>query len=214
MGNAKKLEHELQEIRIQTNSGVVEANSQNEDLQRELTESKFKIQHEREQLHETVVKMLQDVVKFKLNIQEILEGLEASTLEELEELDKNNLEELEAELQKYTGWVIYLGCPCRSGTTGDHFRCTYIPNTTYATTNIYKLEFVRQPHLFSLASIFSRKSSLFCPLRLLLGKLSKHLFLFFLTGSSDNIHFFRLNTEFLWPTWKCSIYLGFPFSML
>lgn len=102
-GQCEKLEHELQEIRIQTNSGVVEANSQNEDLQRELTESKFKIQHEREQLHETVVKMLQDVVKFKLNIQEILEGLEASTLEELEELDKNNLEELEAELQKYSG---------------------------------------------------------------------------------------------------------------
>ncbi|OBA21128.1 hypothetical protein METBIDRAFT_42191 [Metschnikowia bicuspidata var. bicuspidata NRRL YB-4993] len=81
---SEKLERDLQAMRIHANKGVIELETRNKELKIMLKESRYGLQQEREQLHETVVAMLQDVISFKMNIQEKLEDLEVSTLEELE----------------------------------------------------------------------------------------------------------------------------------
>ena len=86
---SEKLERDLQAMRIHANKSVIELETRNKELKILQREARYATQQEREQMHLRVFAMLQDVIHFKINIQEKLEDLEKTTFEELErELQK------------------------------------------------------------------------------------------------------------------------------
>ena len=86
---SEKLERYLQAMRIHANKSVIELETRNKELKILQREARYATQQEREQMHLRVFAMLQDVIHFKINIQEKLEDLEKTTFEELErELQK------------------------------------------------------------------------------------------------------------------------------
>lgn len=80
----EKLDRELQGMQIHVNKGVIEAETRHKNLKIAHQEWKYHIKEQREVLHDTVQKLIDYIISFKLNVQENIEELDALTLRELE----------------------------------------------------------------------------------------------------------------------------------
>lgn len=80
----EKLDRELQGMQINVNKGVIEAETRHKNLKIAHQEWKYHIKEQREVLHDTVQKLIDYIISFKLNVQENIEELDTLTLRELE----------------------------------------------------------------------------------------------------------------------------------
>lgn len=80
----ERLDRELQGMQIHVNKGVIEAETRHKNLKIAHQEWKYHIKEQREVLHDTVQKLIDYIISFKLNVQENIEDLDALTLRELE----------------------------------------------------------------------------------------------------------------------------------
>lgn len=81
----EKLDRELQGMQINVNKGVIEAETRHKNLKIAHQEWKYHIKEQREVLHDTVQRLIDYIISFKLNIQENIEELDLLTLKELEQ---------------------------------------------------------------------------------------------------------------------------------
>lgn len=80
----EKLDRELQGLQINVNKGVIEADTRHKNLKITYQEWKYHIKEQREVLHDTVQRLIDYIISFKLNVQESIEELDALALKELE----------------------------------------------------------------------------------------------------------------------------------
>lgn len=80
----EKLDRELQGLQISVNKGVIEADTRHKNLKIAYQEWKYHIKEQREVLHDTVQRLIDYIISFKLNVQESIEELDLLTLKELE----------------------------------------------------------------------------------------------------------------------------------
>ncbi|QFZ35540.1 putative kinetochore protein [Clavispora lusitaniae] len=80
----EKLDRELQGLQINVNKGIIEAETRHKNLKIAYQEWKYHIKEQREVLHDSVQRLIDYIISFKLNVQENIEELDALTLKELE----------------------------------------------------------------------------------------------------------------------------------
>ncbi|SGZ52742.1 CIC11C00000000204 [Sungouiella intermedia] len=79
----EKMQRELQGMQINVNKGVIDAETRHKELNIMFQELKYHIKEQREVMHDTVQKLINYVILFKLNVQENIEELDILTLREL-----------------------------------------------------------------------------------------------------------------------------------
>lgn len=80
----EKMQRELQGMQINVNKGVIDAETRNKELTIMFQELKYHIKEQREVMHDTVQKLINYVILFKLNVQDNIEELDKLTVRELE----------------------------------------------------------------------------------------------------------------------------------
>lgn len=78
------LDKELQAMQINVNKGVIDAETRHKNLKIAHQEWKYHIKEQREVLHDTVQRLIDYIISFKLNVQENIEDLDMLALRELE----------------------------------------------------------------------------------------------------------------------------------